>query len=91
MLSPKEKPRKHPQITIDYKKCTTPFDCKKCVLVCATSVYSYQTVKMQRGKETDKHEPGAWQCQVMWPDKCWGCMDCVKACPQKAISIKFMK
>ncbi len=91
MLTSNEVPRIHPKIAIDYIKCTTPFDCRKCAQVCTPSVYNYESAKMERGKETDKKEPGAWKVWAKWPDKCYGCMDCVKVCPVNAISIKIPK
>jgi len=78
-------------IDIDYAKCTTPFDCKKCLLVCPTSVLSVQAIKVERFKETDPREPGAYMLLPIYRDRCIGCMDCVKVCPQDAIRVKFPK
>lgn len=76
-----------PKIEIDHSKCTTPFDCKKCLMVCAPAVLGAQLMKMKRGEETDKKEPGAYKLQVFYRDRCTGCMDCVNACPVGALSV----
>ena len=76
-----------PQITVDYSKCTTPFNCKKCLQICPPGVFWLVTVKSVRGKETDKNEPGAYRVEVRFRDRCTGCMDCVESCPLNAIVV----
>jgi len=49
------------------------------------------TLKSERGKETDKEETGAYRVEPWFRDRCTGCMDCVKACPVNAITIKVPK
>jgi len=49
------------------------------------------TLKSERGKETDKKETGAYRVEPWFRDRCTGCMDCVKACPVNAITIKVPK
>lgn len=80
-----------PKITIDYSKCTIPFDCKRCLQICASAVFMLVTLKSERGKETDKKETGAYRVEPWLRDRCTGCMDCVKACPVNAITIKVPK
>lgn len=80
-----------PKITIDYSKCTIPFDCKRCLQICASAVFMLVTLKSERGKETDKKETGAYRVELWLRDRCTGCMDCVKACPVNAITIKVPK
>ena len=79
----------NPKITIDYSKCTTPFDCKRCLRTCPNAVFMVWAVKSERGKETDKEEPGAYRVAPWFRDRCTGCMDCVKVCPVKAITVKM--
>ena len=75
------------QIDVDYSKCTTPFDCKKCLQACAPAVLRVTALKMERGKETDKKEPGSYKLEPWFIDRCTGCMDCVTVCPVDAISV----
>lgn len=76
-----------PKIEIDHSKCTTPFDCKKCLQACAPAVLRVATIKTERGKETNKKEPGTYKIQPWYIDRCTGCMDCVNVCPLGAIAI----
>jgi ferredoxin len=74
-------------IQIDHTKCTTPFDCKKCLMTCPPAVFVVRTVRMERGKETDKKKPGTYKVGPYYIDRCTGCMDCVNVCPVDAITI----
>ncbi len=76
-------------IQIDQEKCTTPFDCKKCLQVCGQAVFSVGAVNVQKGRETDPKEPGAYRLGVSHRDKCTGCNDCIELCPVDAITITF--
>ena len=80
-----------PKITIDYSRCTIPFDCKRCLQVCPSGVFFVETLKSERGKETDKKEPGAYRVSAWFRDRCVACMDCVTDCPVNAITIKVPK
>ncbi len=80
-----------PQITVDYSRCTTPFDCKRCLLTCAPAVLRLRTIKVERGRETSNKEPGAYRIEPFFRDRCTVCMECVKACPVDAISVKVSK
>ena len=77
----------YPKIEIDYTKCTTPFDCKKCLQICPQAVFDVNPVKMVRLRETDKKEPGAYKLHALYRDKCTGCNKCVEVCPQDALTI----
>ena len=46
--------QKFPDIQIDYSKCTTPFNCKKCLQVCPQAVFHVIAAKIEKFKETDK-------------------------------------
>ena len=50
-----------PKIDIDHTKCTTPFDCKKCLQTCPQGVFWVLPVKNVKFRETDAQEPGAWK------------------------------
>jgi len=80
---------KYPEIRIDPKKCTTPFDCKACLRGCPQSVFAVHAVKVEKGKETDPKEPGSYVLAPLFRDKCTGCMDCIEICPVDAITITF--
>lgn len=80
---------KYPNIEIDTTKCTTPFDCKLCIQACPQSVFFTHAVKVERGRETDPKDPGAYILVPTYRDKCTGCMDCVEVCPVDAIKITF--
>jgi len=75
-----------PQVTIDKEKCTTPFECKKCLQVCPQAVFVVGPTNVERFKETD---PRDYDVQAVFRDKCIGCMDCVKVCPTGAIRVKI--
>jgi len=80
---------KFPIIDIDLEKCTTPFDCKKCLDVCPTVVFMVAAVKVEKGRETNPKEPGAYAIHAPHRDKCTGGGDCVEVCPVDAITITF--
>lgn len=80
---------RYPVITIDYEKCTTPFDCKKCLRGCPQAVFRVHAMKQERFKETDKKEPQAYRLFVGPRDKCTMCNDCVEICPVGALSITY--
>lgn len=76
-------------IEIDHEKCTTPFDCKKCLQACGQSVFSVGAVKVVKGKESNPKEPGVYMLGVGHRDKCTGCNDCIEVCSVDAITITF--
>jgi ferredoxin len=78
-----------PTITIDLEKCTTPFHCKKCLRVCPTAVFSVFATDVQKGRETNPEDPGAYGMAAPHRDKCTGCNDCIEVCPVDAITIEF--
>ena len=79
----------YPKIDIDYEKCTTPFDCNKCLKICPQAVFDLNTLKYVRLKETDKKEPGAYKVTPIYRDRCSGCNDCVDVCPLQAITLSY--
>jgi NADH-quinone oxidoreductase subunit I len=79
--------QKFPDIQIDYSKCTTPFNCKKCLQVCPQAVFHVLAVKIEKFKETDKTEPGSYRLEPMYRHKCVMCNDCVDVCPESALKV----
>ena len=77
----------YPQIEIDHSKCTVPFDCKKCLGVCPTAVFSVHAVKVEKYRETDKKEAGTYSLDAPYRDKCTACNKCIDVCPVDAITI----
>jgi len=76
-----------PKINIDDTKCTTPFDCKKCLQICPQGVFWVIPVKVVKFQETDQKEPGAWKLTVQYRAMCADCELCVEVCPVDAITI----
>ena len=75
------------KIEINHSKCPTPFDCKKCLQICPQAIFLCHAVKTQKYRETDPKEPGAYLHFPYYVDKCTGCGDCVKVCPNDAIKL----
>jgi ferredoxin len=78
-----------PIIKIDYKKCTTPFDCKKCLQECPQAVFFVMPIKEEKFKETDPKEPGAYMLVAPYRRKCIACDICIDVCPVDAITIEI--
>jgi len=78
---------KAPRIEIDHSRCTIPFLCKKCLLVCPQVVFVVNPVKVERLRETDPREPGSYQVGTGPRFKCTGCNECTDVCPVGAITI----
>ena len=77
------------QIEIDHEKCTTPYACKKCIQICPQAVFGIITAKMEKFKETDENEPGAYKLRVGYGDKCTVCNECVEVCPEEALRVEY--
>ena len=76
-----------PTITVDNKKCLDPLDCRKCLVKCPTHVLGLGTkVGPRKFKEIDASQ---FIVAGVRFEKCTGCMDCVKICPQNAIQVRF--
>ena len=69
------------KISIDYKKCTTPEECRKCVGVCQPVVLSLTFT------DKDFHTPKDWKIVPIFPRLCIHCMLCVEICPEQAINV----
>jgi ferredoxin len=80
---------RYAQIQIDSQKCQTPFDCKRCLQGCPQSVFQVRAVKVERGRETNPKEPGAYMLFAPYRDKCTGCNLCIELCPVDALTITF--
>ncbi len=76
-----------PTITVDDEKCGGAYFCRKCVVVCPTHVLGLGTrVGVKKYIETD---PQYFVVRAVYLNKCSGCMDCVKVCPNDAIQVSF--
>jgi ferredoxin len=77
-------------IKVDYSKChtgasTDPRDCRKCLLICDPAVFlMHPTLE---DDHPDPHNPEIWRIDPIWLSKCTGCMKCVEACPEQAITV----
>ena len=79
----------NPVINIDRERCTTPFDCKRCLRVCPPAVFVVFATKMIKGVELDKKEQGNYAVLPLYRDKCTACMKCVDVCPVEAITMSM--
>ncbi|MEE8374336.1 MAG: 4Fe-4S dicluster domain-containing protein [Dehalococcoidia bacterium] len=84
-------PRKLPRITIDQKKCTVPFLCKRCLQICPDAVFRVQRVleREERLRELDPRVDGNYVLSAPRPDKCAMCNLCLDSCPADAITIEL--
>lgn len=80
---------KIPHIEIEPALCPTPFACKRCLQVCHHAVFWVEPTKMERGRETDPHEPGSYRLTPLHMWRCVVCNDCLEACPTGALKITF--
>ena len=76
-------------IEVDATKCTTPFNCKKCLAGCPQSVFSVRAMKVEKGRETNPEDPGVYALVAPFRDKCTGCNICIELCPVDALTISF--
>lgn len=83
--------KKFPQIAIDIVKCTVPFLCKKCMLVCPQAVLGVQHRgdREEKLKELDPRIDGNYICSAHRRDKCTVCNRCIDVCPVDAITITY--
>lgn len=75
------------QIGIDYTLCIDPLVCRKCLSVCPSVVFVCGPTKIWKGRETETNE---YRIVGRYFDKCSGCGDCVKVCPNNAIQLEFV-
>ena len=76
-----------PKISIDLAKCTTPFDCKKCLQICPQGVFWVLPAKNVKFQETDQKEPDAWKLVAEYRALCTACNQCVEVCPVDALVV----
>ncbi len=83
--------RTFPKISIDLKKCTVPFLCKKCLQICPTAVFKVERVmaREERLKEMDPRVDGNYKLEAPRRDKCIVCNKCLEICPVDAIKIEM--
>ena len=74
-------------ILLDDDKCRDPLSCRRCLLVCPTSVLGLGTsVGPEKYKEID---PRHFIVRGVRDQFCTGCLKCVEVCPTDAIRISF--
>ncbi len=82
--------RKYPKISVDRKKCTIPFQCKKCLQICPELVF-HVVRDMKQEKRLEEMDPridGTYMLFVSRRDKCTTYNLCTDICPVDAISIE---
>jgi ferredoxin len=73
------------QIEINEKKCTSPWECRKCLAACPETVLmAYPLVGRQPGKA-----PEDWRIRPVFLTLCTGCKICSEICPQNAITVSI--
>ncbi len=75
------------QIAIDYDMCKDPLNCRKCLSVCPSVVFVCGPTKIWKGRETD---PNEFKIVGRYYDKCSGCRDCERVCPNGAVKVEFV-
>ena len=73
------------EVIIDKEKCTTPAKCRKCLEVCPQAVFKLHVGRIEKYKLASEDD---WHLDSWYWPSCTGCMECVKACPLKAIKVK---
>ncbi len=81
-------PKTKVEITIDYTKCTDPMNCAKCQKVCAASVFVQKPLYIRERNGPVVPSKNNWQLVPTEERFCTYCMDCVKVCPENAITIR---
>lgn len=71
---------------VNVKKCEDPLKCRKCLVICPTSVFIVGGTMTYKFKETPSKE---FKVYGRYYDRCTGCMECVKICPEKAIEVNI--
>ena len=67
------------------KKCANPDNCKKCLKVCPMGVFII--LPTDKFIPLSPNPPKSYKIYPMFSKVCNACMECVRTCPQSAISI----
>lgn len=63
-----------------------PRACGRCLRACAPAVFLlHQTIGARQANPCD---PEIWRVTPLWQSLCTGCMECVRACPQGAVTVR---
>jgi NAD-dependent dihydropyrimidine dehydrogenase PreA subunit len=79
------------RISIDYSRCgdgrgVDPRACGLCLRACGPAVFLlHQTVG---ARQADPYDPQIWRVTPLWQSLCSGCMECVRSCPQNAVTVR---
>ncbi len=68
---------------VQVQPCSQARNCRKCLEVCPAQVF---VIAPQTGRSTGV-PAGDWRIYPGLPSRCTGCVDCVSACPEVAITI----
>ena len=79
------------KISIDYARCgdgrgIDPRSCGRCLRACAPAVFLlHQTIG---ARQPDPLDPQIWRVTPLWQSLCTACMECVRACPLGAVTVR---
>ncbi len=80
------------RIKIDYSVCgdgngIDPRTCCRCLQSCVPAIFLlHQTLN---AKESDPFDPQKWRVTPLWTSLCTLCMNCVKDCPEGAVTVEY--
>ena len=84
--------RKKTKITINYSLCgdgnkVDPRECRKCLLACDPAIFLLHQTEGVR--EENPFDPQIWRITPLYLSLCNRCLQCVEACPEKAIIVSW--
>ena len=79
--------KKAPTVEIDHTRCVVPMYCKLCLQACPQACFQVHEAKIERLKESNREEPGAFVLSAPGRYNCTLCNVCIDVCPVNAITI----
>jgi NAD-dependent dihydropyrimidine dehydrogenase PreA subunit len=76
------------EIVINKDRCKIPINCRVCLQTCPQCVFQIYPTGIKKFEEIPLEN---WHLRASYVNLCVGCMECVKACPQKAIRVRTLK